>query len=50
MDKLEYLQIMIDAVRNNQDCVLETIMYDNAIIARLLPIEAYYEDEEEEDD
>lgn len=47
MDQLSYLQLMIDAVQEGQDCVLEVVMFDGATIAHLIPIDAYGEEDED---
>ena len=47
MDQLSYLQLMIDAVQEGQDCVLEVVMLDGATIAHLIPIDAYGEEDED---
>ena len=46
MDKLSYLQLMINAVQEGQDCVLEVVMFEDATIAHLIPIDAYGEEED----
>lgn len=42
------LKMMIEAVTENQDCVLEAIIGEDGIIAHLIPIEMFEEDDEDE--
>lgn len=43
------LKMMIEAVTENRDCVLEVIMGDNGLLAHLIPMELF-EGEEDCDD
>lgn len=49
-NNLYALKMMIEAVTENQDCVLETIIGDNGIIAHLIPIEMFEEEDYDEDE
>ena len=49
-NNLYALKMMVEAVTDNQDCVLEVIMDDNGLLAHLIPIELFEGEEDEEDD
>lgn len=44
------LKMMIEAVTENQDCVLEAIIGEDGIIAHLIPIEMFEGEDYDEDD
>jgi len=51
-NRIEVLMLMADKVVTEQNCVMEVIMNDNTIVARLVPLELYQseKDDEWEDD
>ena len=47
----QYLLMMVSAVTQHQNCVLEVIMGESGIVAHLIPLDQWgYEDDYEEDE
>lgn len=44
------LRMMVEAVTETQNCVLEVIMGDNGLLAHLIPMEMFEAEEDDEDD
>lgn len=42
------IQAMADVVHQNQDCVLEIIIGENGMVAHLIPMELWEEEDDEE--
>lgn len=49
MEQSDLLRIMAETVANSGDCVLEVIMGENGLIAHLIPVDVWEEEEEEDD-